>query len=357
MDLTSLLKQMVDAKVSDVFVTSGLPIAYDINGRQYRMKSDPLKPADTEAIVREIFNLAGRSMSRFEDAYNHDEDFSFALPGVGRFRANVFRQRGSYSAVIRVIPFGLPDPKELGIPDEVLDLANLKKGLVLVTGPAGAGKTTTLACIIDKLNNSRPGHVITMEDPIEYIHKHGKCIVTQREIPTDVATYSEALKSAMREAPDVILLGEMRDHETISTAVTAAEMAELLFSTLHTTSAASTVDRIIDAFPPNQQRQIRLQLAMVIQAIVCQQLIPTKDGGAVPAFEIMFANTAIRNLIREEKTHQIDSFIASGGAEGMRTMDQSLFDLVKSGQVDRDVALQYAVHQEALEKRFDAEGL
>ena len=233
----------------------------------------------------------------------------------------------------------------------------LQKGLVLVTGPAGAGKSTTLACIIDRLNHERSGHIITMEDPIEYVHKHGTCIVTQREVPTDVATYSEALRSAMRESPDVILLGEMRDQDTIGTAVTAAEMAQLLFSTLHTTGAAGTVDRIIDAFPASQQRQIRIQLSMVLQAIVSQQLVPTVDGGTAPAFEIMITNTAIRNLIREEKTHQLDSAIASGGAEGMRTMDQSLFDLVKSGRVAKEMALQYSIHQEALEKRFETEGL
>ena len=296
-------------------------------------------------------------MERFIANGNHDDDFSFALPGIGRFRANVFRQRGSYGAVIRVIPFGLPNPAEFNIPDEVLRLAQFKKGLVLVTGPAGSGKSTTLACIIDRLNHQRTGHIITMEDPIEYIHKHGSCIVTQREVPTDIATYGEALRSAMRESPDVVLLGEMRDYDTIGTAVTAAEMAQLLFSTLHTTGAAGTVDRIIDAFPASQQRQIRIQLSMVLQAIVSQQLVPSRDGGVVPAFEIMFANTAIRNLIREEKTHQIDSVIASGSAEGMRTMDQSLFELVKSGRVGKNMAMQYAIHQEALEKRFAAAGL
>lgn len=196
-----------------------------------------------------------------------------------------------------------------------------------------------------------------MEDPIEYVHRHDGCIVTQREIPTDVATYAEALRSAMRESPDVILLGEMRDQETIATAVTAAEMAQLLFSTLHTTGAANTIDRIVDAFPANQQRQIRMQLSMVLQAVVSQQLVPALDGTVVPAFEIMVTNPAIRNLIREEKTHQIDSVIAAGAQEGMITMDQSLFDLVVAGKVAKEVALQCAIHQEALEKRFEAEGV
>lgn len=357
MDLTGFLKEMVDERASDVFFIAGLPVTYRAAGRQVRLGDEPLMPADTEAAVRAILSAAGRRTDWIEEQGNHDLDFSFALPGVGRFRANVFRQRGSLAAVIRVIPFGLPDPDEFGIPEEVLRTAELQKGLVLVTGPAGAGKSTTLACIVDRMNHGRPGHVVTMEDPIEFVHRHGTCIVTQREVPTDVATYDEALRSAMREAPDVILLGEMRDAGTISTAVTAAETAQLVFSTLHTTGAAGTVDRIVDAFPASQQRQIRLQLAMVLQAIVSQQLVPTVDGGVTPAWEIMVSTPAIRNLIREEKTHQIDSAIAAGGEQGMRTMDQSLFTLVESGRVARDVALQYAVHQEALERRLTATGL
>ena len=357
MRLDEFLKEMIEAKASDVFIVAGLPIAYRVGGRQQRIDGPALMPQDTEAMVRAIYEVAGRSVERFLVLDNHDEDFSFALPGIGRFRANVFRQRGSLSAVIRVIPFGLPDPKDFNIPEAVLRTAGLQKGLVLVTGPAGSGKSTTLACIIDRINRERSGHIITMEDPIEYIHSHRGCIVTQREVPTDIATYGEALRSAMREAPDVILLGEMRDADTIGTAVTAAEMAQLIFSTLHTTGASGTVDRIIDAFPPSQQRQIRLQLSMVLQAIVSQQLVPAKDGGLVPAFEVMLANTAIRNLIREEKTHQMDSVIAAGGDAGMQTMDQSLFDLVQRGIVDREVALMHGIHQEALEKRLEAAGL
>ncbi|BAK45779.1 type IV pilus twitching motility protein PilT [Eggerthella sp. YY7918] len=357
MKLEQLLQEMVDAKASDVFIIAGLPLTYEVSGQQVRLNTPPFKPEDTDSFVRAIYAASGRSMDAFVANGNHDDDFSFALPGIGRFRANIFRQRGSFGAVIRVIPFGLPSAEDFNIPDEVLRLSSFQKGLVLVTGPAGAGKSTTLACIIDRLNHERTGHIITMEDPIEYVHKHGTCIVTQREVPTDVASYGEALRSAMREAPDVILLGEMRDYDTISTAVTAAEMAQLLFSTLHTTGAASTVDRIIDAFPASQQRQIRIQLSMVLQAIVSQQLVPAIDGGAVPAFEIMFVNTAIRNLIREEKTHQIDSVIAAGGVEGMRTMDQSLFDLVKAGKITKEMAVQYGIHQEALEKRFEIEGL
>ena len=357
MNMEELLKQMLDLGASDIFIVAGLPMTYEADGKQYRQSGNPMMPADTEGIVRSIYSLARRDIGPFLESHNHDDDFSFAVPGVGRFRVNVFRQRGSLGAIIRVIPFTLPTPEEFNIPPEVMRCSDFQKGLVLVTGPAGAGKSTTLACIIDKLNHERVGHIITMEDPIEYVHRHDNCIVTQREIPTDVATYAEALRSAMRESPDIMLLGEMRDQETIGTAVTAAEMAQLLFSTLHTTGAANTIDRIIDAFPANQQRQIRFQLSMVLQAVVSQQLVPTIDGEQVPAFEIMITNTAIRNLIREEKTHQMDSVIAASGAEGMRTMDQSLFDLVASGRVAPEVALQRAIHQEALAKRLEKANL
>ena len=356
MELQTLLKQMIDAKASDIFVVAGLPITFSSGERFMRLGSQALMPADTRDVVEHIYELAHRDIEPLLANGNHDEDFSFAIGGLGRFRANVFRQRGSLSAVIRVIPFGLPDPEELHIPEDVLRLSRLQRGLVLVTGPAGSGKSTTLACIIDRLNHERTGHIITMEDPIEYVHRHHSCIVTQREIPTDVATYSEALRSALRESPDVILLGEMRDAETIATAMTAAEMAQLLFSTLHTTSAANTIDRIVDTFPAVQQRQVRAQLSLVLQAIVCQQLVPAVDGTMVPAFEIMMTTPAIRNLIREEKVHQIDSVIASGGSVGMRTMDQSLFALVQAGTITRDTALRFSNHEEALERRLQLEG-
>lgn len=357
MELEPLLKSMIEAKASDIFVVAGLPLSYEVSGRIERLDTGMLKPADTRDVVESIYRLAGRDFAQMEANGNHDEDFSFAIGGIGRFRANVFRQRGSYSAVIRVIAFGLPDPADYEIPEDVLALSRLQKGLVLVTGPAGSGKTTTLTCIIDRINHERSGHIITMEDPIEYVHRHGTCIVTQREIPTDVATYAEALRSALREAPDIILLGEMRDPETVATAMTAAELAQLLFSTLHTTSASGTIDRIVDTFPAAQQRQIRIQLSLVLQAIVCQQLVPTVDGSQTPAFEIMHSNAAIRNLIREEKTYQIDSVIASHGADGMRTMDQSLFALAKQGRITAETALRFSVHEEALARRLEAEGM
>lgn len=357
MQLKELLQQMIDAKASDVFIIAGLPLSYQKSGIHVRTDSAPLMPGDTEEYVRAIYDIAHRDIEVFRSNNNHDDDFSFAVPGVGRFRANIFRQRGSFGAVIRVIPFGLPNAEEMHIPEQVLRLGDFKRGMVLVTGPSGSGKSTTLACILDRMNHTRQDHIITMEDPIEYVHRHGSCIITQREIPTDIATYAEALRSAMRESPNVILLGEMRDPDTISTAVSAAEMVQLVLSTLHTTSAADTVGRILDAFPPSQQRQIRIQLSMVLQATVAQRLVPTIDGGTTPVFEIMVMNTAIRNLIREEKSYQIDSVIAAGGAHGMQTMDQALFSTVKQGIVAKDVALQHANHQEALARRFEAEGM
>ena len=357
MELTPLLKRMIDERASDIFIVAGRPITFASSGRLMKLGDQMLKPADTKEVIKAVYAMADRNYDVMESNFNHDEDFSFAISGVGRFRANVFRQRGSMSAVIRVIPFGLPNPADYEITEDVLSLSRLQKGLVLVTGPAGSGKTTTLTCILDRLNHEREGHIITMEDPIEYVHRHESCIVTQREIPTDVATYAEALRSALRQSPDVIFLGEMRDPETVSTAMTAAEMAQLLFSTLHTTSAAGTVDRIIDTFPAVQQHQIRIQLSLVLQAIVCQQLVPTVDGRVTPVFEIMRSNPAIRNLIRENKTHQIDSVIAAGGKDGMRTMDQSLFQLAKQGRITTETALRFSIHEEALERRLEIEGV
>ena len=357
MKLEEILKYMIDNKASDIFIVAGLQLAYKKGGQQFRTDSERLMPADTYDLVQQTYALARRDVKHFTENDQHDDDFSFSIPGLGRFRANVFRQRGSAGEVIRVIPFGLPDPVENNIPEEVLQLSRYQKGLVLVTGSAGAGKSTTLACIVDRLNHNRHGHIVTMEDPIEYVHRHESCIVTQREIPTDIATYAEALRSAIRESPDVILLGEMRDQDTMATAVTAAEMSQLILSTMHTSSASSTVDRIVDSFPSAQQRQIRMQLSLVLRAVVSQQLVPKIAGGVVPAFEIMIANTAIRNLIREEKTYQIDSVVASSGRQGMRTMDQSLYRLVADGVVDREVALQHAIHPEALRNRLKTSGL
>lgn len=361
-DLTSVpfeqfLSEMIAHKASDVYFIAGLPVTYRAGGKQTRTNSKPLMPKDTQYFVEQLYRVAARDITILLNRAEHDDDFSFSLAGTGRFRVNVFRQRGSLAAVMRVIPFGLPDPHDLHIPETVMSLSDLKKGLVLVTGPAGAGKSTTLACMIDRMNHTRSAHIITMENPIEYVHRHGTCIITQREIGTDIANYAEALRSASREAPDVLLVGEMRDPETISIAVTAAEMGQLVMSTLHTTGAAGSINRIVDAFPANQQLQIRVQLAQVLRAIVSQQLVPTRDGHTVPAFEVMITTPAIRNLIIDGKTHQIDAVIAAGSDEGMVTMDQSLFDLVKSGVITRDAALMASRHQTSLTHRLNAEGL
>lgn len=352
MDISQILHHAITLNASDIFIIAGLPLTYKINGRQLR-EGEPLHPDDTHALISAIYKLCGRNPDRFapEDS---DDDFSFAIQNLGRFRANVLHQRGTLAVVLRVIQFGLPDPNALGIPPQVMAACKKMKGLILVTGPAGNGKSTTLACMIDEINRTREGHIITMEDPIEHIHRHNKCIVTQREIGSDTPTYVGALRSALRESPDVILLGEMRDYETIEVAMTAAETGQLLFSTLHTTGAANTVDRIIDVFPAAQQQQVRIQLSMVLQAVISQQLVPTTDGKQTVAFEIMYTNAAIKNLIREAKTHQIDTAIQSGAAEGMRTMDQSLLQLYQQGRITKETALTYSIHYEAMEKRLAA---
>ena len=284
MQLKSLLEKMIEVHASDVFIIAGLPLAYQAGGSHVRTDTPPLTPADTQEYIQTVYELAGRDLSLFTDSVNHDDDFSFAVPSVGRFRANIFRQRGSYGAVIRVIPFGLPDPDEMNIPESVMRLADLNRGLVLVTGPTGCGKSTTLACMLDRMNHKRTGHILTMEDPIEFVHKHGSCIITQREIPTDIANYSEALRSAMRESPDVILLGEMRDAETIGTAINAAEMTQLVLSTLHTTSAADTIERMIDAFPASQQRQIQLKQRIRAESYQPQ---PAADLDFKPGMQVL----------------------------------------------------------------------
>jgi len=253
---------------------------------------------------------------------------------------------------VRVIRFGLPTAEEAHIPPEVMRAAQMKKGIVLVTGSAGSGKSTTLACIINEINRTRAGHILTLEDPVEYIHRHDKCIVSQREIGCDCPSYVAALRSALRESPDVILLGEMRDKETMEVAMTAAETGQLLLSSLHTTGAANTIDRIIDAFPPNQQAQIRLQLSMVLQAVISQQLVPGVDGTPIPVFEIMYSTLAIRNMIRESKTHQLDAAIASGAAQGMRTMDMALADLIRQKRITEETALYYCTNYETMQKRL-----
>ena len=350
MQILDILNKAVELGAADVFLVAGLPVTYKCDGRQLRGADGILKPADIEALVNEIYTVSRRSRVNIERGA--DDDFSFAVPNLGRFRVNTFRQRGSQAAVLRVIRFGLPDPAALGIPESVLSLAENKKGLVLITGSAGTGKSTTLACMIDRINRSRDCHIITMEDPIEFIHRHDRAIVTQREISVDTPDYLDALRSALRESPDVILLGEMRDYDTISAAITAAETGVLLLSTLHTSSAANTISRILDVFPANQQKQVKIQLAQILKGVVCQQLVPSVDGGQLPVFEIMKSTTAIRNMIREDKLHQLESAMQAGAAEGMCTMDGSLLKLYQEGKITRDTALLSCVSYETMEKRL-----
>ena len=373
MKFQEILEQAVrDEDVSDVFLVAGLPVTMKRNGRQVRVGEGMLMPKDIEALVEQIYSEGRRTKIRLERG--EDDDFSLSVsrrvdgngtfPG-GRFRVNIFRQRGSLAAVIRVIRFELPDAGKLGIPEEVLSLAddkgdrnNRNGGLVLVTGAAGTGKSTTLACMIDRVNSSRDGHIITMEDPIEYIHRHKKAIVTQREISIDTPGYLDALRSALRESPDVILLGEMRDYDTISAALIAAETGVMVFSTLHTNSAADTINRIVDVFPDKEQA--RTQLAQVLKAVVCQQLVPAtmKDGEGnsvrIPVFEIMKATDAIQNMIRENKVNQLNSAMQSGANDGMCTMDGNLIRLCKEGKITKSTALKYRTHYgyEYMEKRL-----
>lgn len=352
MDVERVLRLAVENGAADIFVVAGLPLTFKIRGAQQRLEEQGrMTPATTMEFANEIYRIAGRRPRciQQEDA---DDDFSFSLSQVGRFRVNLFHQRGSIAAVVRIIRFELPSPQSANIPPEVMRAANFKKGIVLVTGPAGAGKSTTLACIINEINSTRAGHILTLEDPVEFIHRHNRCIVTQREIFTDCPSYVAALRSALRESPDVILLGEMRDRETIEVAMTAAETGQLLFSSLHTVGAANTIDRIVDSFPEGQQAQIRLQLSMVLQGVISQQLVPDVDDNLVPVFEIMYTNMAIRNLIRESKTHQLESAIASGAAQGMRTMDNSLYQLYSAGRITKETALTYCSNLDAMSKRI-----
>lgn len=351
MNLRAILEQAISEKASDVFIVSGLPVSFRKDGVIKRVNEERLLPPDTEAFLTEIYQHAGNRNLRILEEYG-DDDFSFAIQGLSRFRVSAYKQRGALSAVIRIITFDLPDFKALGIPEYIIHLGDSGKGMVLVTGPAGSGKSTTLACIIDQINKNQKKHIITLEDPLEYLHRHSSSIVSQREINVDTESYVTALRAALRQSPDVILLGEMRDYETINVAMTAAETGHLLLSTLHTIGAANTIDRIIDVFPASQQRQIAVQLSMTLSAVVSQQLVPTIDGGVVPALEIMTVTPAIRNMIRDNKVHQIDANLYSSMKEDMISMDGSLLNLYKAGTISHDTAIKYASNPDMLGKKL-----
>ena len=342
-----------DSTASDIFIIAGRPLSVKIDGKLCTLDGfeERLMPPETDEFIRIIYKLAhDRNIEPMLET--GDDDFSMAIPGLSRFRVNTYRQRGSLAAVIRIIAFDLPDPQDLHIPPAVMEAADLTKGMVLITGPAGSGKSTTMACIIDKINHSREGHIITLEDPLEYLHRHDKCIVSQREICTDTANYLVSLRATLRQSPDVILLGEMRDHETIQTAMTAAETGHLILSSLHTTGAANTISRIMDVFEPSQQHQIAIQLSMVLQTVISQQLVPDVNGHNIPVFEIMRLTPAIRNMIRDNKIYQIDGVIASSSQADMKSMDNSLLELYRNRQITKETALKYSSNPEMLKRKL-----
>ena len=348
MDIEYLLRTAVTKNASDLHITVGVPATLKV-GPAFERIGTTLTHDEVVKLIRALFPTE----ASYEDfRASGDKDFSISVPGLSRFRVNAFMQRGSPAAVIRVVPFSLPKADELGIPKTVQELSKLTNGLVLVTGPASSGKSTTLATIIDLINESRECHILTLEDPIEYLHKHKKSIVNQREIGVDAQNFERALRAAVRESPDVILLGEMRDLETAAIALTAAETGQLVLSTMHTIGAAKTIDRIVDIFPPQHQHQIRVQLSTVLRAIVSQQLIPSPNGCYISAFEVMRANDAIRNLIRENKTPLIDAVIETSAAEGMVTMDTTLARLYQEGLITKSNALLYAVNSQALSRQI-----
>ena len=352
MDTKNILQHAAELHASDLFIIAGRPLSYRKDEQLLTEDGQRLLPEDTSQMIQDIYHLAEeRDMDRLHTT--GDDDFSFALPGICRFRVNAYKQRGSLAAVIRIINFSLPTPEEMHIPSSIISLGQLNKGLVLVTGPAGSGKSTTLACIIAHINHTAEKHIITLEDPLEYFHRHDKSIVSQREINTDTESYVAALRAALRQSPDVILLGEMRDYETMQIAMTAAETGHLVFSTLHTIGAANTIDRIIDVFPANQQQQIAVQLSMTLQAVISQQFVPDTEGHSMPAFEFLTINPAVRNMIRDNKVPQIDGMLYSAsGSSTMYSMDTCLADYYRRGTISNDTALMYASNPDMLKRKL-----
>ena len=353
-DFAALLLEVMDRRASDLHLTAGAPPMVRIRGRLIPVEGYPtLTPTDTREIVYSI--LSGSQRQKFE---NHWQlDFAYQIPGRARFRVNAYFQRAAVGAAFRLIPFEVVPLDTLGLPPVVAEFANKPRGLVLVTGPTGSGKSTTLASLIDVINSSREEHIMTIEDPIEFLHQHKKCIVNQRELGSDATSFGEALKAALRQDPDVILVGEMRDLETISTAITAAETGHLGCATLHTQDTAQTIDRIIDVFPSAQQGQIRAQLSVALQGIMTQTLLPTADGsGRCVAAEVLLPTAAVRNLIRESKSHQIYSVLQTGGSHGMQTMDASLASLVRAGTITQALAESRAHSAEELRRLLGSAG-
>ena len=337
--IQEILTEAHNAGASDVHITIGIPPKMRVNGSLITMGDEPFTSADTTEIANQIMNKHQKAI--FDEL--GEVDTAYEIEGIGRYRVNVFKQRSAAAMAFRLINTQVPSPKELNIPSSVIDLYEKKRGLILATGPTGSGKSTTLSAIIDTINKKRDAHIITLEEPIEYLHQHDRSIVNQREVGMDTMSFANALRAALREDPDVILVGEMRDLETISVAITAAETGHLVLSTLHTIGATDTIDRIIDVFPPHQQQQIRVQLSNVLEAVISQQLVPSIDGKKrIAAFEVMHANPAIRNLIREGKTHQLLSVLQTNRSSGMITLDDALVNLYNECRISKETAIQFS---------------
>lgn len=347
MTIEDILGMAQEKGASDIHITPGSPLMLRIDGQMIPQSAQPMLASETQELMRSFVP----EMYAEELDKEGETDFAFSRPGYSRIRANVYRQRGSYAAALRILSGDVPSPESLHIPQAVVNLTNKKRGLVLVTGATGSGKSTTLASLIRVIAERDEKNIITLEDPIEYLHSHSRSMVSQREIGTDSMSYAQALRAALRQDPDVILVGEMRDLETISTAITAAETGHLVFSTLHTNSAADAIDRAIDVFPPHQQQQIRVQLSGVLEGVIAQQLLPKIEKGRAAAFEVLIANAAVRNLIREGKAFQIPSIIQTSKRDGMQTMDDCILQLFHSGQVSADMAVAYAHDQDAMARR------
>jgi twitching motility protein PilT len=355
LDFADLLLEVLNRNASDLHITAGASPTIRVRGRLVALEDYPvLTPTVTREVIYGI--LTNDQRQRLETDWQID--FAYAIPNVARFRVNAYFQRGALGAALRLIPADLQSIDTLGLPSVCHELAHKPRGFVLVTGPTGSGKSTSLAAIIDEINRTREDHILTIEDPIEFLHAHKKCIVNQREIGADAQTFATGLKAALRQDPDVILVGEMRDLETIHTALTAAETGHLVFATLHTQDAPQTVDRIIDVFPAEQQGQVRVQLGVALQGVVTQQLLPTADGaGRVAACEVLIPTPAVRNLIREGKTHQILSAMQTGSASGMQTMDAALATLVRQGKISQKLAEARSSHPEELRRLMGADSL
>ena len=345
--IDDLLRVANERGASDLHLAVGLPPMLRIDGSLSGTDFMPLAPTDTQRLIYDI--LSTDQVAQFEQT--RELDFSYGVKGIGRYRVNVYRQRGSVGAALRAIPDRVPTFEQLGLPAILRDLSNKHSGLILVTGPTGSGKSTTIACMIDRINAESPLHIMTIEDPIEYLHRHKRSMINQRELHTDTNAFSNALRAVLREDPDVILIGEMRDLETIEAALTLAETGHLVFGTLHTRNAPQTIDRVVDVFPPHQQDQIKVLLSNTLEAVVAQQLIPRVGGGRCAAIEIMVATSAVRNLIREGKTYQIYSVIETGGQFGMQAMDKVLAEMHRSGNITFEEAMARAIDRDNF-KRF-----